>query len=266
MIQQLTHDMEIFRIHKDVFTRESRMDEALVEIYMAIIKWGVFCIRFMGDNQFSENFFLESCRYVLIKIANLGKNAWPTFRRKFDETCNAVNTRMAQIKELILAYSSRGMRQHQQTHAQNIRQLEQLGMQSREYKDDSREFKPRNNIPMPRNDSFFGRKVMLSQVRLALDHDPPNIRLRSLALWGTGGIGKTQIALAYARERKEKGVKAIFWISCETQMARNQGYTEVALLLGLQGASEESHDQNRLLVTKWLQTTGEFMKSVRECI
>ncbi|KAE8443926.1 hypothetical protein EG329_001236 [Mollisiaceae sp. DMI_Dod_QoI] len=239
MIQQLTHDMEIFRIHKDVFTMESRMDEALVEIYMAIIKWGVFCIRFMGDNQF----------------ANLGKNAWPTFRRKFEDACNAVNTRMAQIKELILAYSSKGMRKHQQTHAQNIRQLEQLSMQRREDKNDSTEFKPCNNIPMPRNDSFFGRQVILSQVRLALDHDSSNLRLRSLALWGTGGIGKTQIALAYARERKEKGVKAIFWISCETQMARNQSYTEVALLLSLQGASEENHDQNRLLVTKWLQKT-----------
>ncbi|KAF2269252.1 hypothetical protein CC78DRAFT_575351 [Lojkania enalia] len=79
--------------------------------------------------------------------------------------------------------------------------------------------------------------------------------MRYLSLWGTGGVGKTQVAISYAREVQERGNTFIFWISCETPVAREQSYSEIALMLNLKRASEGSGDQNISLATTWLRTT-----------
>ena len=80
---------------------------------------------------------------------------------------------------------------------------------------------------------------------------------RSFALFGTGGIGKTQTALSYAHEKSESGVDAVLWLNCETGLAISRSFFEIASLLQLDGVSEdESSDQNKFLVLKWLRKTG----------
>ena len=111
-----------------------------------------------------------------------------------------------------------------------------------------------NNIPYPKNPQFFGRARELEAIRKSLDHDPEDLQFRSMTLWGMGGIGKTQLALAYAHEQESKGVTSIFWINSETPIDIYQSYTKIADILELDGrVPDASGAQNQFLITKWLQ-------------
>ncbi|KAI4210725.1 MAG: hypothetical protein LQ351_006400 [Letrouitia transgressa] len=80
--------------------------------------------------------------------------------------------------------------------------------------------------------------------------------VRSTALWAEAGIGKTQIALVYVNRRRRDGLEAIFWIPSEDESETVKSFTEIAETLKLTGATTpRGHDQNRLLVLRWLQQT-----------
>lgn len=115
--------------------------------------------------------------------------------------------------------------------------------------------------PFPANPNFFGRKGILGQLEDILTPLQPNYDgpIKSVAIWATAGIGKTQIALEFGNQQKDKGVPAVLWINSEDESSTAKAFTEIASMLELPGASDaRGHDQNRLLVLKWLQTTSEW--------
>lgn len=106
----------------------------------------------------------------------------------------------------------------------------------------------------PENPQFLDRPDVMSRIRGVLNHEVPCQRRRVMALHGTGGIGKTQIALAYAYERKHAGVDAIFWVNSETNFEIAQGFSEICKRLALPGYDQDAqHDNNRRLVLEWLR-------------
>ena len=116
---------------------------------------------------------------------------------------------------------------------------------------------PCNNIPYPRNEHFFGRKDELASIRQHLDFDPASPRFRSFALYGSGGIGKTQLALAYAHEQVQARVQAVIWVNCETGLSIARSFAAISEMLELEGRiADENSDQNRTLVMKWIRKTG----------
>ncbi|EME80972.1 uncharacterized protein MYCFIDRAFT_76918 [Pseudocercospora fijiensis CIRAD86] len=58
--------------------------------------------------------------------------------------------------------------------------------------------------------------------------------MRTVAIYGLGGVGKTQIGLEYAH-RYRSLYQACFWITCDTVVKTTQGIVEIARLLDLQG-------------------------------
>ncbi|KAH8807474.1 P-loop containing nucleoside triphosphate hydrolase protein [Xylogone sp. PMI_703] len=81
--------------------------------------------------------------------------------------------------------------------------------------------------------------------------------IRSLALHGVGGVGKSAVALRYAETRiQRKELDAMFWISGEKEVTIRQSFTDIAVRLKLPGAQPKDHDHNRTLVLGWLQNTG----------
>ncbi len=117
---------------------------------------------------------------------------------------------------------------------------------------------PCSNIPFARNTHFYGREEELNEIRKHLDHNTATVSFRSFALYGTGGIGKTQTALCYAYKQKDAGTEAILWFNCETGLSLSRSFADAAALLQLEGASEdETSEQNKLLVLRWLRRTGE---------
>jgi AAA ATPase domain len=70
---------------------------------------------------------------------------------------------------------------------------------------------PVDNLPNIRTDQFFGREASIERIDKHLG-DWADERLRTYLIYGRRGVGKTQIALEYARRYKSK-FDAVFWAS-----------------------------------------------------
>ncbi|KZB87009.1 cytochrome C [Amycolatopsis regifaucium] len=90
------------------------------------------------------------------------------------------------------------------------------------------------NVP-PRNPNFTGRDELLEQLTKRLSSGTTAV-LPS-ALHGLGGIGKTQMATEYIY-RHLHDYDLVWWIDAAHTTQIRAGLTELAALLGLQGASE----------------------------
>ncbi|KAF5621060.1 eukaryotic translation initiation factor 3 [Fusarium tjaetaba] len=74
-----------------------------------------------------------------------------------------------------------------------------------------REFEIGITFPSIRNRNFVGREDALRQVESLLIQSSNRGQMKLLVLYGTGGMGKTQIALEYAHRTRRK-YSSIFWI------------------------------------------------------
>ncbi|KAK9781070.1 putative NB-ARC domain-containing protein [Seiridium cardinale] len=85
-------------------------------------------------------------------------------------------------------------------------------------------------IRFSENPGFRGRAQMLSRMSDYLKPTPEG--LKAYALYGLGGVGKTQLALKYVYSHFDT-FKAIFWISADTNGKLTQGLFDAAQQLGL---------------------------------
>ncbi|WP_410658842.1 FxSxx-COOH system tetratricopeptide repeat protein [Amycolatopsis sp. lyj-112] len=92
------------------------------------------------------------------------------------------------------------------------------------------------NVP-PRNPNFTGRDELLGQLAKRLNSGTTAV-LPS-ALHGLGGIGKTQMAAEYIY-RHLQDYDLVWWIDAAHTTQIRAGLTELAAILGLQGASESN--------------------------
>jgi len=121
---------------------------------------------------------------------------------------------------------------------------------------------PCSILPVARNRRFFGRREILAEIDDYLQPCKTSNGLRSMAIYGLGGVGKTQIALEYAYSKKDE-LDAILWIPAENILALQQGFTKVAVDgLKLPNANSRSHQENMLLVVTWLRQTGKNLSLV----
>ncbi|KAK7398137.1 hypothetical protein QQX98_012501 [Neonectria punicea] len=112
-----------------------------------------------------------------------------------------------------------------------------------------------HTIPFPQNWGFYGRDGILGEISHVLEQQAS--RVASVALWGTGGIGKTQIALEFAHRQWSAGVEVILWIASETIAEVSESFKNAARELQLEDYSESNTPgDNRRLVLKWLQNTS----------
>jgi tetratricopeptide (TPR) repeat protein len=106
------------------------------------------------------------------------------------------------------------------------------------------------NFPHPRNDAFTGREQILTDLRGDL------LKKGKQALFGLGGVGKTQIAVEYAYRHRDE-YTAVLWCFAGTEQSVRGGYAAIAALLSL--PERESHEQAKVTdaVKSWLeQNTG----------
>ena len=63
--------------------------------------------------------------------------------------------------------------------------------------------------------------------------------------------------MAYADRERAQGLRAILWVTGEDESEALKSFTEIAETLRLSGpTSSMGHDQNRLLVLRWLRETS----------
>jgi tetratricopeptide (TPR) repeat protein len=114
------------------------------------------------------------------------------------------------------------------------------------------------NVPYARNPYFTGRETVLHDLHEALSKGSATALTQGHAIFGLGGIGKTQTAIEYTyRYRSE--YRFIFWTRADTEVALQAGCVEIAKLLGLPEKDATNPADSVQAVKHWLEHTGEWL-------
>ncbi|RDW60746.1 hypothetical protein BP6252_12129 [Coleophoma cylindrospora] len=101
-------------------------------------------------------------------------------------------------------------------------------------------------VPFTKNSNFVGRKSYIKE----LDHRISSNPSARIAIFGLGGVGKTQIVLHYAYQRKQKSPCAVFWVSAVDTATFEKAYLEIAQLLAIPGIRDNGADIKALVRQK----------------
>ena len=115
-----------------------------------------------------------------------------------------------------------------------------------------------STVPDLRTGNFVARQDALDAIARVFDSAEPD-DISSVAIWGTRGVGKSQLALQHAHVRSPKGkhqkrYQYVFWIRANSSDAILSGYRDIAHLVALADHSI-GPEEDGLLVThvkKWL--------------
>lgn len=123
-----------------------------------------------------------------------------------------------------------------------------------------------------RNEKFFGQRRILEQMDKVLIsssstsdsnitpstevqcESPEAATLKTFAICGMGGLGKSEIAIEYMHSRKNE-FDAIFWVNSASIQKLDAGFRDVAAKLGLQDEESLLNDDpeaTRDIVKSWL--------------
>ena len=106
-------------------------------------------------------------------------------------------------------------------------------------------------VPYEKNVFFVGQDDLIDQIFNKLCESKPHQYNHRIALYGMGGVGKTQTALAYVHTLKQN-YHSIFWISGATQATLLSGFEQIRT--ETRCAIEASNlIETAKLVIKWLQ-------------
>jgi tetratricopeptide (TPR) repeat protein len=112
------------------------------------------------------------------------------------------------------------------------------------------------NLPH-RNPNFSGREKVLSVLRESMLHER-HTALTQQALYGLGGIGKTQLAVEYAY-RHSASYEVIWWIRSEEPSTLASDYAALALELNLPEKEEARQAVVVQAVTRWLEHNDNWL-------
>jgi tetratricopeptide (TPR) repeat protein len=111
-------------------------------------------------------------------------------------------------------------------------------------------------LPRPRNPHFTGREELLAQLEadLVFGDEPtqvPNVQ----AVYGLGGVGKTQVAVEHAY-RRAADYDLVWWVSAEDPAILATDYAALARELGLPEATTQDQIATIEEVRRWLERSG----------
>ena len=90
-------------------------------------------------------------------------------------------------------------------------------------------------VPYQQNKRFVGCNGLLESLNATLFSEEPKDYNHRVALYGLGGIGKTQTALEYLYVNQNY-YERIYWVSAATQAALVAGYQQIAKRIGLKSS------------------------------
>jgi NB-ARC domain len=87
-------------------------------------------------------------------------------------------------------------------------------------------------VPFEQNPWFTGRREFLETLKIKMFDQAPKKHNHRIALYGMGGIGKTQTALEYVYTNRDL-YERIYWITAVDQASLLSGYLKIAVKAGL---------------------------------
>jgi len=107
------------------------------------------------------------------------------------------------------------------------------------------------SAPQIDEEDFVGRETELEQLRTWLAPRPK--RQNVVALYGLGGMGKTQLSIHFAR-RSIDTYTSIFWLNAQDESILKAGLAGLAAqVMGEQKSATDSHEEERMVqqVRQW---------------
>src|SRR5205085_1343773 len=86
-------------------------------------------------------------------------------------------------------------------------------------------------VPHERNPHFTGRHNLLAHLRAKMVETNPKEYNHRVAIYGMGGVGKTQVALEYVYRYRDN-YDGIYWITASDQAALLSGFHEIGSTTG----------------------------------
>ena len=113
-------------------------------------------------------------------------------------------------------------------------------------------------VPYERNPMFHGRDSLLNQIHSELSKNEQKRYNHRLAIYGLGGIGKTQIALEYAF-RNKADYDCVFWIHGEDRTSFVTDLANIALEAKCVAVKDDNPETLAHQVLKWLRQRGGWL-------
>jgi hypothetical protein len=109
------------------------------------------------------------------------------------------------------------------------------------------------NIPLQRNQDFFGREELLAELRASFAQSA-----RGLAVHGQGGVGKTQLVIEYAY-RHAPDYKLVWWVRAEESASLAADYASLYRKLELE--PKDTNDQSYMskAVRGWFEGNDRWL-------
>lgn len=107
-------------------------------------------------------------------------------------------------------------------------------------------------VPYEKNEQFTGRVGLLRELRTMLCEYAPKQYNHRVALYGMGGVGKTQTAIAYVHEYKAQ-YDRIYWISAAVEASLLSGFQEIASRSGITSSNDTDAKGVAQKVLAWLR-------------
>lgn len=112
------------------------------------------------------------------------------------------------------------------------------------------------NVPHQRNPNFTGRDNLIVELHESLNSGRP--AERNQAVYGAGGVGKTQIALEYVY-RHADDYQLVWWLRSEETAALAADYAGLYAKLGLLPADVTDQGYMSGAVRRWLEQNGGWL-------
>ena len=107
------------------------------------------------------------------------------------------------------------------------------------------------DIPITRNPYFTGREQLLASLNKRLSITRMTALIQPQALYGLGGVGKTQIAAEYAFRYGDEYTH-VFWVLAATRDTLIADFVKLAQLLDLPEKDQQDQQRIVLAVKRWL--------------
>ena len=237
MLEELSLTLPRFQNYEDKLPVDRALENALVDVYAEVICFHARCIH-----------FFRSHPHALMR-----RPAWGDFRSDYSRTVSRIR-RLSSVVES--AAESARLRRDQEKYTEVFSLMETF-KEAKVKEDASTTY---HLIPPDLSPRFWGREDALQSIQRALAPEERHRFLKKFALYGMGGVGKTQIALQYVNQCRDD-YKAIFWISADSTISIGQSFRECARILGLAQTEQEMQDTvaATLKVKNWLT-------NARECL
>ncbi|KAI9708927.1 MAG: hypothetical protein M1820_003621 [Bogoriella megaspora] len=233
MLEELSLTLPRLKVYEDTLPMNRDFESSLVDLYSEVICFYARAIQ-----------FFRSHPHVLLQ-----QHSWQKFRTDFTRTV----LRIKRMSATVETEADRARMRGEKGRYKEVLELMDALSAGKALEDTITRF---YHLPFAPNNKFRAREDVLQDIQETLDPDNITSAAQSLALFGMGGVGKTQIAMKFAHRSLER-YDVVLWIAADNIITMNQSFCEIAKGLQLIMKDENSEDATLAMVRvkNWLSAT-----------